>query len=154
MTANHKIVPDSYPYYITSEWADPYRAARIEQMLAAREVHSVDSFKQMQADVVSLQRVELLPLLLAAPVAEGEAKRAHAMLSQWDGTLDAGRAEPLIYEAWYRELSRLLVARKLGPLLQSNWRQRPRFVHLRLSRLSVAAKRRRADIPGQIRACW
>ena len=142
VTANHKIVPDSYPYYITSEWADPYRAARIEQMLAARQVHSVDSFKQMQSDVVSLQLAELLPLLLAAPVTEGDARRAHDLLSKWDGALDAGRAEPLIYEAWYRELSRLLVADKLGPLFQSNWRQRPQFVRNVLT-----------DVDGQSRWC-
>jgi len=142
ITANHKIVPDSYPYFITSEWADPYRASRIEQMMAAREVHSLDSFKLMQADVLSLQRAELLPLLLAAPVADGEPSRARELLARWDGALDAGRAEPLIYAAWYRELSRLIVADELGPLFAGNWRQRPLFVRNVL-----------ADVDGQGRWC-
>jgi penicillin amidase len=127
-TANHKIVPDSYPHYITSEWTEPYRAARIEEMLAARKVHSVASFREMQADVASAMARDFLPLLLAAPPA-GERERAgRDLLARWDGAMAGSRPEPLIFQAWYRELTRLVYADELGKDFESLWRPRPLFL--------------------------
>ena len=37
VTANNKLVPDSYPYFLTSEWAEPYRVERITALLAAQK---------------------------------------------------------------------------------------------------------------------
>lgn len=128
VTANNKIVPDSYPYFLTSEWAEPYRARRIEQLLAAREAHTVESFKAMQADVLSLMAADLLPLMLRAPVATGDAQGVRDLLAQWNGRAEADRAEPLLFAAWYRELARLIQADELGEALRDAGRQRPLFV--------------------------
>jgi penicillin amidase len=129
VTANHKIIPDSYPHFITSEWAEPYRARRIEQLLQDRAVHSVESFKQMQADTLSLMVTDILPLLLAAPLkpqtVNSELSTTHAMIAAWDGVMGANRAEPLIFQAWYRELTRLILADELGETFQPLWRFRP-----------------------------
>ncbi|WP_374305061.1 penicillin acylase family protein [Ferrovibrio sp.] len=129
VTANHKIVPDSYPYFITSEWAEPFRARRIETLLRERPVHSVESFKQIQGDITSLMAAEILPLLLGAPIKpaarNAELPSAHAMLMGWDGTMAISRAEPLIFQAWYRELTRLVLADELGEGFASLWRHRP-----------------------------
>src|SRR5215204_1672970 len=37
VTANNRVVDDSYPHHITSDWLDGYRAARIEQLLEVTE---------------------------------------------------------------------------------------------------------------------
>lgn len=132
VTANHKIVPDSYPHFITSEWADPYRAKRIEQLIRDRAVHSVESFKQIQGDSLSLMAAELLPLMLAAPVktspVNSELPATRATLAAWDGTMTANRAEPLIFQAWYRELTRLILADELGEAFEPLWRFRPTLI--------------------------
>jgi penicillin amidase len=132
VTANNKIVPDSYPYFLTTEWADPYRARRIEQLLKERDVHSVESFKQIQGDVMSLMAADLLPLMLAAPVKANphnpEVPVARDMLAGWDGTMTANRAEPLIFAAWYRELTRLVLADELGDEFLPLWQFRPRLM--------------------------
>ncbi|MFN4310940.1 MAG: penicillin acylase family protein [Ferrovibrio sp.] len=129
VTANHKIVPDSYPHFITSEWAEPYRARRIEQLLRERPIHSVESFKQIQGDTVSLMAAEILPLMLGAQLKtsprNAELAAAHAMLMGWDGAMAASRAEPLIFQAWYRELTRLVLADELGEAFGQLWRHRP-----------------------------
>src|SRR3546814_1245563 len=99
VTANNKIVPDSYPYFLTTEWADLYRARRIEQLLKERDVHSVESFKQIQGDVMSLMAADLLPLMLAAPVKAAprnpEVTTGRVMLSGWDGSMKTNRPDPL-----------------------------------------------------------
>ena len=132
VTANHKIVPDSYPHYLTSEWTEPYRAMRIEQMLRERNVHSVESFKQVQGDTLSLMAAEILPLMLAAPMKadprNSDLAMLHAQVANWNGAMSANRIEPLIFQAWYRELTRLILADDLGADFERLWRHRPLFI--------------------------
>ncbi|AZG14353.1 penicillin acylase family protein [Cupriavidus pauculus] len=119
VTANQKIVDDQYPFFLTSEWSVPYRAQRIQALLDATPRHTPDTFAAIQKDVVSLAVRDALPLLLAAPVASDASRPARERalfdgLRQWDGTMAADRAEPLVVTAWLRELSRLLFADKVG----------------------------------------
>ena len=65
-TANQRIHGPEYPHFITSEWAAPWRQARIEAMLQAQPQHSVDSLAAMQSDTVSLATLKLLPVLRRA----------------------------------------------------------------------------------------
>lgn len=118
--ANHKVLPAKYRHHITYEWQPPYRARRIEELLAGADRHDVASFKRMQADVVSLAARELLPRFLAArPVDE---------LQRWDGAMVANRAEPLIMVAWWREFARAVYGDELGEAFRTNWSARAIFV--------------------------
>ena len=128
VTANQKIVPPGYRHFITSEWQPPYRARRIAQLLEAVARHSVPSFARMQADVVSLPAREQLPRLLKTEPRSEQARRALQMLSAWDGSMAADRAEPLIMSAWWRALARAIYADELGEAFEAHWRQRPVFV--------------------------
>ena len=128
VTANHKVVPDDYPHQITLEWEDAYRAERILELLAGRKKHSLESFKMMQQDDISLMARELLPRLLAPEPDSETARRAHALLAAWNGEMERGRPEPLIFSAWYRELTRLIYADELGALFQHAWGKRARFI--------------------------
>ncbi|WP_029045919.1 penicillin acylase family protein [Cupriavidus sp. amp6] len=119
VTANQRIVPPDYPHFITSEWTVPYRHDRIHALLAATPRHTFDTFAAIQKDVLSLAVRDALPLLLAAPVSHDGARpqRERALLDalrEWDGTMDANRAEPLVVTAWLRELSRRLFEEKVG----------------------------------------
>lgn len=129
VTANNKIVPNSYPYFITADWAEPYRARRIEQLLKERNVHSVESFRQVQGDTLSTMATDILPLMLSVPpkrnARNAELQSAHAMLSTWDGNMVSNRPEPLIFQGWYRELTRLVLADELGEAFEPLWRFRP-----------------------------
>jgi penicillin amidase len=127
-TANNKIVPDDYPYTLTLEWAEGYRAERIFSLLAGRRKHSAESFRAMQQDVLSPMAVELLPLLLRPEPTSERARTARELLRAWDGSLDANRPEPLIFAAWRRELGRRLYADELGDMFEEAWSQRPAFM--------------------------
>ncbi len=127
-TANNQIVPDDYPYFITAEWSAPYRAERIKELLNAREKHSIQSFKDMQGDVRSPFARIFLPYLLGAQVTGEAASEALTLLRAWDGTMDRDRPEPLIFSAWYRELTRLVYADELGDLFEDYWGFRPIFM--------------------------
>jgi penicillin amidase len=121
VTANHRITPPGYPHFISSDWQPPYRAHRIAELLRALPTHSIGSFARIQGDVVSLPVRELLPRLLAVKPASDEGRRALQLLSGWDASMSAERAEPLIVWAWWREFSRAIYGDELGEALRGNW---------------------------------
>jgi len=125
VTANQKIVGPDYPYFLTSEWTLPYRADRINQLLSALPKHSVDSFADIQKDTVSLAAQELLPLVRKLAPHSDRQKAALDALLGWNGVMGANRPEPLIFNAWMREASRLIFADELGAaLMKDYWTQR------------------------------
>lgn len=129
VTANEKIVDAGYPHFLTSEWTPPYRADRITELLDAKPTHDMDSFARIQKDHVSLAAQELLPLVRPTAPRSERAKAALYDLSKWNGSMDANSAEPLIFNAWMRELSRQIFADELGDaLMKDYWSQRN--VHL------------------------
>jgi len=143
ITANERITPEGYPHHISSEWATPHRADRIAELLGAREKHSLDSFRILQADHRSNAIREMLPLLLEAH-RKAEAGRGRAVpervrdvvaaLSSFDGSMTTDRPEPLVATAWVRELTRLVYADELGPeLFSAYWDQRQIFMMAVLS---------------------
>ena len=131
VTANHQIVPDDYPHHLTFEWAGGYRAQRIMEKLAERRRHDVAGFRALQQDRISLFARALLPRLrgIAVPPGAGEtAVRARALLDGWDGGMDPGRSEPLVFHAWIWEFARLVSADELGAYQRDAWGRKGPFV--------------------------
>jgi penicillin amidase len=121
VTANQKIVGDRYPWFITSEWALPYRANRIMDLLSSQQTHSLNSFAAIQKDDVSLAARELLPLVRTAKPLSARAAMALDTLARWNGAMDAQRMEPLVFNAWMREASREIFTDELGEALMKDY---------------------------------
>ena len=51
------------------------------------------------------------------------------MLTAWDGSMDRGRPEPLIFSRWFAELEARVYADEFGPLFHEARRLRPAFMH-------------------------
>jgi penicillin amidase len=120
-TANNKIVPDDYPYLITTNWDAPYRIERIEAGLAESPKQSIASSTLLQADIVSLSASELLPLLLDAKPRGAREVAAIDLLRRWDHRMDPDRPEPLIFASWLRALNRRLFQPRLGTIYGRYW---------------------------------
>lgn len=116
-TANQRIHAVEYPHYLTSEWALPYRHQRIEQLLAARDKHSLDDLRTMQSDELSLATLKLLPWLQKARSTHSLAAAAQQQLAGFDGVMAADEAAPLIFWSWARHLSEGLFADEMGDAL-------------------------------------
>ena len=98
-TANGRIVPDNYPYFITAKWEAPFRTARIFQLLRARGNFTATDMLRIQTDITSLEDEWLAKQLLAAAVKQppsspdaqfalnalkaGTAKRARILPRRW-----------------------------------------------------------------------
>ena len=141
---NNRIVPEDYPHLITVIWEPPYRARRIETLLAT-EPQSLESFAAMQLDQLSLVAEDFLPVMLQSRPASDAAAAVMAELRAWDRVMRVDAAEPLIFAAWYREFSRLIYADELGPLFLSYWGIRPLFMERVLEERPVWCDDQRTD---------
>lgn len=116
VTANNRLVPDDFPHLITADWRNPFRAARIEEMLDASPKARPEQHRAMQLDIVSLAARRLLPLLLPMVAGDDDSRQAaRDLLRDWDFRMDRERPEPLIFYAWLHELTRKILADELGP---------------------------------------
>lgn len=117
INANNRPVGPDYPYFIGRTWPARYRADRAEVLLNATAPQTPISSADVQADTVSAMALDLLPIML--PLAAPESDRARdalARLADWDGTMAVERAEPLIFQTWYRRLEAMLLGDELGDL--------------------------------------
>jgi penicillin G amidase len=128
VTANNRITPPGYKPFLTTDWMPPYRADRIDELLLATPKHSPSSFVRMQADVRSRLARELLPIALAAKPDKPEGRAAQALLQGWSGDMTVDSAPPLVFAAWYRELTRLVYADELGDMFRESWDLRAPFM--------------------------
>ncbi len=128
VNANNKTVPPGYKPFLSAEWIPPYRADRIEELLGAERKHSLESFARLQADTRSRLVRELLPIALAARPEKDGGREAQALLRDWKGDMSVDSAAPLVFAAWYRELTRLVYADELGTLFQDSWDNRAPFM--------------------------
>lgn len=111
VSANNKIVPESYPFFLSRDWDLPNRAARIDQLLEATPRQSAAASAAIQADTLSLMAEDLLPLMLRIEPRDKSMADALALLRSWDGRMDRNQAAPLLFTAWLRELNRAIFAR-------------------------------------------
>jgi penicillin amidase len=108
-TANNRVVGADYPYLISNDWAPPYRAQRITQLIeqmSEGDTISSDDMAAIQGDRTSMQVPELLPFLLSVQPADDRQRQAIAYLQDWQGELGLDSVAAVIYEAWMLHLER------------------------------------------------
>jgi penicillin amidase len=113
VTANNK-VSDHYPYLIGTNFAAPYRAARVVEMLEEKRLHSSADMERMQGDVFALHARELLPFMFKTVTADQLEQRAIQLLRGWDARVTGDSAAAAVFEAWYLKLGERLFADELS----------------------------------------
>ncbi len=111
-TANHKTIPEHYPYMVGFEWDSAYRFQRISAVIktAASRHHrlTLADMEQLQGDVESLPALELQNLVRSSGL---RAQPMFASFLRWDGRLTRGSGEAAFYEVWMREMCHGLALR-------------------------------------------
>jgi penicillin G amidase len=132
-SANNKIVPDSYRYFISRDWDVPYRITRIDAMLETAPKQAPDKSVAMQADTLSLMAQRLVPLMTRITPSDPAAEDAVRRLRGWDFRMDAEKPEPLLFIAWLREFARSVFFGRLGPAAADYWNLKPMVIAAILS---------------------
>lgn len=119
-SANNKTVDDSYPYYISTDFAVPYRINRIRQMLEEKELYSIDDFKRMILDQHSVFAAMTTPLILRLNGRREEltSQELNALyeFSDWDYEMKTDLIAPSLLEFFRMNFRKNLLADDLGEL--------------------------------------
>jgi penicillin amidase len=117
-TANNRVVDESYPYMLGNDWAPPYRAERIveliEQKSSGGESISVDDMAVIQADQAGAEVQEILPFIQALVAKTDRQREALGYLQAWDGVSRMESVAQTLYAAWRVEFERALFEDELS----------------------------------------
>lgn len=103
VTANNRQVGPAYPYHITSNWAEPYRAERIRQLVeAGRELTAADVARQ-QMDVRDVFALRHLPRAVQA-AERAQLPDAVRELRAWNGEARMDSRGAALFYTWFDEL--------------------------------------------------
>lgn len=98
--ANNPVAGPDFYYWLGNGWEEGWRASRIQGFFDNTKKHSLETSSVMQADHFSPVVNAFKPRLLALKPQDGKVKQAIEMLRDWDGSMDQGRPEPLVFDAW------------------------------------------------------
>ena len=115
-TANNKIYGSARAARLSPQFAAPYRAYRIAQLLRARKKYDVAYFTRIQMDALSLPERELVQHL--GKTLRGIDPRAAAALASWNGEMTGDSVEATVAQALRVELTQQRRAARC-PLLAS-----------------------------------
>ncbi len=103
-SANQDNLPPGYPFAVSFQWTDPFRFARIEEVLGSKHKFTLKDMTQLQQDEFSLPARSLVPLLRGLKPTQGSTTQAIDHLFAWDFVLGQDSAAAAIYVAWEHAL--------------------------------------------------
>jgi penicillin G amidase len=118
VTANARVVGPSYKPYLTDRWEEPYRTARIYELLRDKGGLWPEDMLKVQTDTYSYPHAFLADQLSAAaksaPPKDPRTKKLIDGLKDWNGIADADSAEVSFLEETRRAAIELLLEPYLG----------------------------------------
>jgi penicillin amidase len=114
ISTNNAPPPPDYPWLLSKDWVEPYRAHRIKQVLEEKRLLDVMDHMLLQGDILSVHARETLPQLLALlPDADPELQPAHDLLRQWDYMAAGNGPQAAIFTAWWRKLPEVILENEM-----------------------------------------
>jgi penicillin G amidase len=119
VTANQRLAGDSYKYFLGDNWADPYRARRIYDLLKANPKSTVNDSEDVQRDIYNISFANFAREIIKSEAASPETLN---LLKGWDGKMSAdSRAALLVLEIRNAFFRKILDA-KVGADLSKEYR--------------------------------
>ena len=116
VTANNKVIDDSYPHYIALEFAPGFRANRIQERLMGLEKATVSDMAAIHNERVSIPGSSFAQLASSITTSDKLAERAKSILMNWDGVVSKESVAATIYNSFRDNLVKLILTPYLGSL--------------------------------------
>lgn len=113
VTANNRQAAGEVGDLVSTDWQEPFRAVRIEEMIEAAGIMDVDAVHRMQLDVRDALAVRYLDRAIRAAEAAGLDERVR-MLQDWEGDATADSRAAAYFYNWYERLRADLAADLYG----------------------------------------
>lgn len=121
VTANSRVVGDSYPHFLTTGWAPPYRARRIYDLLTAQPKVSTADCMRIQGDITALGALGFVRRALAIADADPEAetdaewRATLRLLRDWNGEMTPDSRAAVLAVALAEAVRERLLTTHFGP---------------------------------------
>jgi len=103
-SANQENLPSGYPYPISYFWIEPYRFARLQEVLRSGRNFTTMDMMQLQNDELSIPARTLIPLLQGLRSEQPNVQDAIQKLTTWNFVLAKDSVTAGIYAAWQEKL--------------------------------------------------
>ena len=140
-TANARIAPDDYPYYISNNWADPYRVERINHLLDASvtanhpltpaDMLRIQMDVHSEFDLLVAQRLAYALDHSSLTHKDPRLLQAANLLRAWNGDVSANSPAAAITFAAYHEIWPMLLAPQVRDYANTRY-------HLKLNDVQLA----------------
>jgi penicillin amidase len=112
VTANNRVVDDSFPHYLSTDCHPPYRAARILELLTERAPFGPKDAAAIHADVFSANALLVQKSLgaVADPIDPRAVALRHEILA-WNGRMESGSRAAGLYIALRRAMTSTMADR-------------------------------------------
>lgn len=108
VSANNRITNTNYPHFISAQWAPPFRAQRIHDLinksLSVDGKVSVADFKAMQGDTLDLGAINLVKRLQIVEPETARQKQLLSLLTNWSGDMSANSSAAALFTIWVEQL--------------------------------------------------
>lgn len=111
-TANTKPRAGDEAPFISADFPDGYRLARIGERLAGREDWDIDGMAEVQLDLVSIPWRQMREVVLAVSPTSPGASAVQRLLAAWDGRVAADSPAATVFELLVAELATRIVTAK------------------------------------------
>ena len=119
--ANNKIVPDSYPYYISNLWEPHWRITRITELLWSQAKFSVEDMQRLQLDVLSPHAREIVPIVLSTcegrEVPDPDVQTVLSYFRNWNYEMKSNDVPTTLFEAFFVRMVHNTFEDEMGPAL-------------------------------------
>jgi penicillin amidase len=116
VTANNRIVDETYPYYLALHYEPGFRARRIRDRLRPLTRANGNDMAAVQADRRSIPAQAFVAMLARVEAADALSAQAKACLHQWDGTMAPDSVAATVYALCREQLMRLVMEPLLAAL--------------------------------------
>jgi len=120
-TANNRVAPPGYPYYISNLWEPPARIQRIRELLTAKDKLSEVDFETIQLDVISPfardVTKEVLAVLDRQKAPDDTLKTVYKFLKGWDYGMRGESTAAAIFQVFLNHLLQNTFQDELGKRL-------------------------------------
>jgi penicillin amidase len=134
ISANNKIVPASYPYFLGRDWDLPDRARRIATLLDRTPRQSPKASAEIEADTFSPMAARLVPLMTQIMPKTALERAALGRLRQWNFHMDRDKVAPLLFTAYLRAFSRMVLFGRFGAAIAPYWDLKPQVMEIVLTK--------------------
>ena len=105
VTANNRLVDDSYPHYLTNDYAPSFRAQRVTERLKALDKATAEDVASIHSEGVSIPAQMFQRALRHVAPEDPLVREAWSLLLNWDCDMRPDAVPPTIYSAFRLKLN-------------------------------------------------